>query len=116
MRNIKNPILLKILISFQLIMMTFLSLKSQHDIIQVSLNDKLLHFMAYSTLTLWLYLLFSSKTILIKSLFLLFLYGLFIEFLQYFIPNRYFSVMDILANFLGIFVTTMVVKKIKLLD
>ena len=116
MRNIKNPILLKILISFQLIMMTFLSLKSQHDTIQVSLNDKLLHFMAYSTLTLWLYLLFSSKTILIKSLFLLFLYGLFIEFLQYFIPNRYFSVMDILANLLGIFVTTMVVKKIKLLD
>ena len=95
--------------------MTFFSLKSHSSIIQVSLNDILMHFFAYAMLTLWLYLLFSSKNIFLKSILILFIYGLFIELLQDFIPNRHFSIMDIIANSLGIFISIMVVKKIKLL-
>lgn len=95
--------------------MTFFSLKSHSSIIQVSLNDKFMHFFAYAILTLWLYLLFSSKNIFLKSILILFIYGLFIELLQDFIPNRHFSIMDIIANSLGIFISIMVVKKIKIL-
>ena len=111
---IRNPTLLKILIIIQLLIMTFFSFKTQAALIQISISDKVIHFFAYAIMTLWLHLLFSSKNIFFKSIILLFIYGLIIEFVQYFIPGRSFSIMDVVANFLGIFCVCYVGKKIKL--
>ena len=44
---------------------------------------------------------------------LLFLYGVFIELIQHFIPNRYLSGYDILADGLGIFLFYVLLLKSK---
>lgn len=63
-------------------------------------GDKLNHFMAFFTLALGLRCFWSRRNGLV---FLLLLgYGVLIEIAQYFIPGRYASVRDVLADVVGI--------------
>lgn len=64
-------------------------------------NDKILHFITFFYLT---FICLSLRRNIIKStqvVLLIFLYGLLIELLQYFIPSRQCSLSDILANSIG---------------
>ena len=64
-------------------------------------SDKLLHFIAFFYLT---FTCLSLRRKIIKSaqvILLIFLYGLLIELLQYFIPSRQCSLSDIMANTFG---------------
>ena len=76
--------------------------------------DKLNHIFAF----ILLYILLSvgyEKRVFINVLFLL-LYGILIEVIQYFIPNREFSILDIFADLVGIFIGYLFIciyKKIK---
>ena len=65
-----------------------------------SLSDILNHFLAFFVLALFLDIGFHVK---VKIAFLvLFTYGFFIEFVQYFLPNRAFDLMDILVDIFGL--------------
>ena len=71
-------------------------------------QDKVMHFLTYGMHALLCLAALSDKTLLLK-LFHYFLalifsvsYGIFNEIYQYFIPEREFSLGDILANSLGI--------------
>lgn len=71
--------------------------------------DKIAHFGAYGLLT-WLVLggwqsnFFSKNKKYIFVIFFVSMYGLGIELIQAFLPNRYFEVPDIIANIMGAFV------------
>ncbi len=65
-----------------------------------SLSDKTLHFIAFAVLALLLNL--SYKMAWWKSVVYLLLYACFIEFSQYFTPNRCAEWMDIVADAIGI--------------
>ena len=64
------------------------------------LSDKTLHFIAFSVLSLLLNL--SYQITWRKSVLYLLFYASFIEFSQYFIPNRCAEWLDILADSIGI--------------
>jgi len=65
--------------------------------------DKANHFMAFFVLYLLLDFGFKIFTTLGK-LSLLMLFAIQIEIVQHFIPNRYFSLLDIFADIVGIFI------------
>lgn len=65
-----------------------------------ALNDKLKHVLAFSVLTIFLGMAYDLKKI---HIFLIMLsYGVLIEVLQSFIPNRYASSLDIIADMFGV--------------
>jgi len=63
--------------------------------------DKANHFIAFFVLYVLLYAGFKIFTTLGKVS-LLIVFALQIEIVQYFIPNRYFSLLDIIADIIGI--------------
>ena len=73
---------------------------------QGTINDKLQHFGAFLILSFFLMLLFSHKAIDFKYPYLLAIvlaiaYGILIEIIQYGIPYRSFSFLDMLADTIG---------------
>lgn len=66
-------------------------------------NDKLSHVIAYFILMLNLGLIYySEKKTFILATVLAFLYSVLMECLQYFVPGRYMSLYDGIANLAGI--------------
>lgn len=65
-----------------------------------NLSDKTLHFIAFAALSLLLHL--SYRLPVWKGTFFLLLYAFFIEFSQYFTPNRCAEWLDIVADAIGI--------------
>ena len=74
-----------------------------------SLSDVLNHFLAFFVLALFLDIGFQVKVDIAFSI--LFVYGLFIEFVQYFLPNRHFDLLDILVDLTG-FIFYLIIKKL----
>jgi VanZ family protein len=64
------------------------------------LSDKWTHFLAFAVLTLLLK--FSYRISSIQTTAVLLFYALFIEFSQYFTPNRCAEVLDVVADAIGI--------------
>ena len=65
--------------------------------------DKLNHFIAFFILYILLYSGFKIFTTL-ANVSLLLVFALQIEIVQYFIPNRYFSLLDVVADGVGILI------------
>ncbi|MFN5910527.1 MAG: VanZ family protein [Bacteroidota bacterium] len=86
---------------FFFIAVTFLSLKPRSVGLELEVNDKLGHALAYFVLTMNSLLVFDF-VYRYRIIVGLFLYGVLIELLQGFIPGRYSSWMDLLANGTGI--------------
>ena len=79
--------------------------------------DKLNHFFAF--FVLYILLSFAYKRLELRSkVFLLLLFGMQIEVVQHFIEGRYFSLIDVVADgvgiLLGVLFHTLVLRKIKL--
>ena len=70
--------------------------------------DKLNHFIAFFVLYILLYSGFKIFTTL-ANISLLMLFALQIEIVQYFIPNRYFSLLDVVADGIGILIAIIVI-------
>lgn len=72
----------------------------------LSVWDKANHFIAFCVLSGLLGFCFQKPTegILTRVVLPLIAYGFFIEIVQSFLPSRYFSFMDVLADFVGIII------------
>jgi VanZ family protein len=81
----------------------YLALTPQHIEIIESFWDKQNHFIAFCTLYVLLSLAYNHFSTHLKALLLL-LVGFQIEITQYFIPSRCFSLMDIVADSIGILI------------
>lgn len=79
----------------------YLALTSRHIEIVESFWDKQNHFIAFCTLYVLLSLAYSRFSTRVKAILLL-LVGFQIEITQYFIPVRSFSLMDVVADSVGI--------------
>ncbi len=71
--------------------------------------DKANHFIAFFTLYVTLSFAYPKLEIVTKVLILL-AFGIQIEYVQYFLPNREFSLFDIFADGVGIFMGMMVAR------
>lgn len=72
--------------------------------------DKFNHFFAF--FVLFILLSFAQKLSNLAKFILLLLFGLQIEIIQHFLPNRYFSAFDIFADFVGIMLGFLFLKAI----
>ena len=64
--------------------------------------DKLLHFIAYFQLSALAFLLMPNQKLFLRLCALIIVYGAVIEFLQSFVPGREMSVLDFVANTIGV--------------
>jgi len=81
----------------------YLALTPQHIEVLDGLWDKQNHFIAFFALYVLLSFAYSHFSTL-KKIVLLLLFGFQIEVTQYFIPGRFFSLMDIVADSVGIII------------
>ncbi len=68
----------------------------------LQLNDKMEHFIAFFLLSFLLNRASSTMAHRIRNVMALLAFGIIIECIQYFIPNRSTSFYDVLADFIGI--------------
>lgn len=105
--HIKN--LSKILFFTYLAIIFYLAVTPQEVDVVKNSWDKLNHFAAF--FVLYVLLTFSFNKINIFYRFLISLsFGIFIEIIQYFLPNREFSLLDVLADVIGIILGILFVK------
>ena len=71
--------------------------------------DKANHFIAFFTLYVTLSFAY-PKLEIVKKVLILLAFGIQIECVQYFLPNREFSLLDVVADGIGIFMGMVVVK------
>ena len=105
---------IRLILLASLIIVLILSLVSASSIPNFAtfayLTDKLIHGIIYFYLAMLIF--FSKLEIsIIKALTLLFIFGLFIEIIHYYHPYRYFELGDLLANFVGVFMCYLIIKK-----
>jgi len=113
MRRLKISViktnLFKSALYINFIVIEYLALTPQHIEVLDGLWDKQNHFMAF--FVLYILLSFSYKYFsTLKKIGILLLVGLQIEIAQYFIPGRFFSLMDIVADSIGIVMGILVLK------
>lgn len=89
----------------------YLALTPQHIEVIEGFWDKQNHFIAFFVLTILLGLAYSQLTT-IKKFGLLVLMGFEIEIMQYFIPGRFFSLLDVVADSVGIVMGMVVLRMI----
>jgi len=83
-----------------LIAIEFLATTSVHISVVENMWDKSNHFFAF--FVLYVLLSFSYSLCTKVKVFWLILFAIQIEIVQYFLPNRYFSLLDILADSIGL--------------
>lgn len=81
----------------------YLALTPQHIEVMEGLWDKQNHFIAFFVLFILLSFAYQHLSV-VKKIGLLLLMGFQIEATQYFIPGRFFSLMDIVADSIGIII------------
>lgn len=88
--------------SFSVILtvITLLSLLPPKSTINLANQDKISHYIAYFILTINALLITQDRKQMV-SIFLIILYGIIIECLQSFVPGRFPSYNDVIANLLG---------------
>ncbi|QSZ41663.1 VanZ family protein [Sulfurimonas aquatica] len=97
----------KVALFICLIAIEYLATTTVHIEVVENLWDKANHFIAFFTLYILLTLAYKNLSLIIKVFYLL-LFGVQIEIVQYFIPERYFSFLDVVADSIGILIGVMV--------
>ena len=97
----KRDRVFKILLFICLISIEYLATTTYEIKVVVYSWDKLNHFIAFFVLYILMTLAYRNMTIFFAILLLL-LFAIQIEVVQYFIPHREFSLLDIVADFIGI--------------
>ncbi len=81
-----------------LIAIGVVSLLPREVLPETGISDKLGHFAAYGALALLAWLAYAEETTRRRVMIALVLYGALLEGLQSFIPGRFFSIGDMIAN------------------
>lgn len=97
----------KLLLLICLVSIEFLATTTMYIEVVESFWDKGNHFVAFFVLYLLLTLSYQNLTLLVKVL-LLISFGLQIEIVQHFIEGRYFSLLDVVADSVGIVIGVVV--------
>lgn len=79
----------------------YLSVTTKPPGAMVLVSDKLVHLVGYFFLLFSCEIAYPRQNLRIKFLFI-FGFSLLLEIIQYFVPNRQLSLLDILANLIGI--------------
>lgn len=87
-----------------ILVISWLVVAPQEELPPVRLWDKAAHTLAFAALMLLCAIAYRQRFSLARIAIMLFIFGVGIEIIQYLIPYREFSLLDMLANSLGILV------------
>ena len=107
-----NTVGFRLVLALALLLTTWLSLTPSPGPLQESINDKLAHLGGFLLLSFLAHASWPERRFQQGALWWLAGYGLTIEITQYFIPNRFFSLLDILADGTGILLYTIIMKAV----
>ena len=85
-----------------MLVISWLVVAPQNELPPVRLWDKAAHALAFAALMLLCAMAYRRRLSLARIAILLFIFGVGIEIVQYLLPYREFSVLDMLANSVGI--------------
>ncbi len=85
-----------------LVIITYLATTALEFTVVSSSYDKINHFLAFLVLALLADFSFPNSRFNTDKIFLLIAYGISLEIIQYFLPHRMFSLLDIAADGLGL--------------
>ena len=97
-----HTVLFRAILMFTLIAVTYLATIPADRSILPKINDKVNHLTAFAVLAFLADFSFPGSNYNLKKFFPLIIYGILIETIQYFLPTRSFSLLDILADTLGL--------------
>ncbi|MEJ2315766.1 MAG: VanZ family protein [Gammaproteobacteria bacterium] len=87
-----------------MLVISWLVVAPQDELPPVKLWDKAAHTLAFAALMLLCAVAYRQRFSLVRIALLLFCFGVAIELVQYLLPYRKFSLLDMLANSVGILV------------
>jgi VanZ family protein len=100
-----NPrVLAGVLFWLCVLVISWLVVAPQDELPSVNLWDKAAHTLAFAALMLLCAVAYRQRFSLARIALMLFAYGVGIEMIQYLLPDREFSLLDMLANSVGILV------------
>ena len=111
-------IIFRILFIASLLLITYLATTEMEHPVMTSINDKAGHILAFICLAFLVDFSFPDSRFDFLKILPLLAYGLLIEVIQYFLPHRMFSVLDILADSGGVMIYALfipVMKRVPLL-
>jgi VanZ family protein len=103
----------RLLLTLSLLLILLLSTIELENPILTSVNDKLGHVMAFAYLAFLLDFALPDSNFNLLKITPLLGYGLIIEFVQYFLPYRTFSILDMLADGVGIMIYLLIIPLLK---
>ena len=102
-------IVFRITLIVSLLLITNLATTELEHPLMTSVNDKLGHFLAFLYLAILVDFSFPASRFGLLKVLPLLAYGLFIEVIQYFLPHRMFSFLDILADGGGVLIYALLI-------
>lgn len=104
-----NEVGFKLLLSLALILVTWQAFSPQPLQDAANINDKLGHGLVFLFLSAIVDHAFATSKFGLKKSAYLLAYGIFIEVVQHFIPERSFSILDMVADSAGIFLYWLII-------
>lgn len=98
-----NTIGFRLLLALSIIIITWMAITPIPEGLQSSVNDKVGHLLAFLYLSFMTHASWSKDTFSWRLRLPLIGYGIFLEVAQYFVPERQFSVADIVADAAGVY-------------
>ena len=110
-----NSVGARLVLVLALMMVTSMALTPTPGELQQSINDKLGHALTFMLLAFLAHASWPGLRFGWRQLSALLGYGVALEIAQYYIPSRYFSVLDMLADLAGIALYIMLIPLVRLL-
>ena len=108
-----SVIIFRIMLVLSLLLIIYLTTADLEHPVMTSVNDKFGHILAFVILAFLLDFSFPASSYNLSKILPLLAYGILIEIVQYFLPYRMFSLLDMLADAGGLVIYAMFIPMLK---
>ena len=108
-----SVIIFRVMLVLSLLLIIYLATAELDHPVMTSVNDKFGHILAFVILAFLLDFSFPASSYNLSKILPLLAYGILIEIVQYFLPYRMFSLLDMLADAGGLVIYAMFIPMLK---
>ena len=108
-----SVIIFRVMLVLSLLLIIYLATAELEHPVMTSINDKFGHILAFVILAFLLDFSFPASSYNLSKILPLLAYGILIEIVQYFLPYRMFSLLDMLADAGGLVIYAMFIPMLK---
>ena len=106
-------IVFRVMLVISLLLIIYLATAELEYPVMTSINDKFGHILAFVMLAFLLDFSFPANSFNLSKIFPILVYGMLIEVIQYFLPHRTFSLLDMLADGSGLVIYVLLIPILK---